>query len=110
MQSNRQKKPSFREALKTAFHLPVRNDEFSPKKALALGFLAASFYGFVSYWLTLFIDGSKNDALAIGIILFISGFLLSLIFDRWRMGFALDELIEPTIQLALFIIAWAVIS
>ena len=107
---NKQKKQTVLAELKTLFHLPVRNDEFSPVKALALGLLAASFYGFVSYWLTLFLDGTKDSAIMIGVILFISGFLLSLIFDRWKAGFALDELIEPTIQFALFMIAWALIG
>jgi hypothetical protein len=110
MKPNKPKEQPFLAGLKTLYHLPVRNDEFSPVRALVLGFLAASFYGFVFYWLTLFIDGTKDSALTIGIIGFISGFLLSLIFDRWKVGFALGELIEPTIQMAVFMIAWALIG
>ena len=107
---NKPKEQTVLAGLKVLYHFPVRNDEFSPVKALALGLLAASFYGFINYWLTLFLDETKDSALTIGLIGFISGFLLSLIFDRWKVGFALGELIEPTIQMAVFVIAWTLIG
>ena len=94
------------EGLRQLYHGPVRNEDFSLAKSLASGVLWAGAYGFVFYWLTLFLGGTEHGAWIIAVVGFLSGYLATVASDKWKVGYALGDLVQPVLLGCIFLISF----
>ena len=96
--------------LKQMYKLPTWNADFSFYNSLpaALGWGLA--YGFVFFWVSKFLGGPETKNYSLGVIGVIAGFISTLATDRWKIGWALDELFSPILLLIVFMAAWYLVS
>lgn len=106
MTDQKQKNTGFVDNLRQIYALPKKNIDFSFFRCLPVAFAWGLAYGFVSYWLSKFLDGTEGSSIAIGFVGAIAGTISTIVFDRWKMGWALDELLQPTFNFFVFLTAW----
>jgi len=105
-----EQKKSVVENLRQMYALPKWNSNFSLSKSLPLALGLGLAYGFISYWLSKFLGGTEDTNRAIGIVGIFAGTISTLISDRWKIGWALDELVGPILTFAVFMVAWYVLN
>ena len=108
--NDRPRKRSTLDNLRQAYKLPERNADFSLLKSLPVSLGWGLAYGFVFYWMSKIMEGTEASNYSMGFAGIIAGTISTLIFDRWKIGWALDEMVNPVLMLIVFIATWYVVK